>query len=163
VKLAFAATHNWPDAEDIAQGVFLVAHRRLSEFDGQAPWPWLAEITRLTIKGLFRDLARKPMGKFGLNPVNITRTDRPGHVLRPHEVWRSLADLEPEDTAVAMDTVRRCLKYLGPDQATAITMVDVEGRDPSIVAKELNITKPALWARLSRGRRALRKCLEGGD
>jgi len=163
VKLAFASTHNWPDAEDIAQDVFLVVHRRLAEFDGQAPWPWLAQITRLTIKGRFRDLGRKPMRKFGLNPEDATRTDRPGHVLRPHELWRSLANLGPEEAAVAMDTVRRCLKNLGPDQATAIAMVDVEGRDPSIVAKELNISKPALWARLSRGRRALRNCLQGGD
>src|SRR5215510_13559362 len=42
------------DADDVAQEVFLVVHRRLAQFQGDDPTPWLYAITLRVVRGMRR-------------------------------------------------------------------------------------------------------------
>jgi RNA polymerase sigma-70 factor (ECF subfamily) len=66
-----------PQLEDVVQEVFIVAHRRLAQFEGRASLKtWLFGITRHVVRDHFRSLRRKPVELLGqLEPADVHAAD----------------------------------------------------------------------------------------
>ena len=134
------------DAEDIAHEVFLVAHRRLHEFRGDAKMTtWLYRITLRVTRDHGR---RRTLGRWLRGLVGDFARRVPGQDLGPYE------SLERQRSAVIL---YRALDELNHNQRTAIILHDLEGHSGEEIA-DLMQTKVAtvhLW--LHRGRAKFRE------
>lgn len=133
-----------PAVPDLVQDVFLVVHRRLADFDGQASVrAWLAGITR----GVVRNHVR-------------------GRV-RERRRLQVLSDRDP-DPATAMDrrievgrAVAAFLDSLDEHQRLAIMLTDIEGLTPGEAAAALGVSRNTIYSRLRLARGKLKHHLEG--
>ena len=70
------------------------------------------------------------------------------------------SNLEPELKGMVCDCVAELIPTLKPEYASIVRAVDLEGRSPTEVARELGITANSATVRLHRARQALRRQLE---
>ena len=138
------------DAEEVLQDVVWTVHRKIDSFRGDSDfWYWVRRITQNAARMLLRKRRRVPtpiedkdiQARMDAEPteVNTTRTESV-----------TLARF----AAIRMD---EALRSQDPVNQQLFQMMDVEGRDKEEVARLLDLSIPALKARLHRVRKSLRK------
>src|SRR5690554_936645 len=138
------------DRDDLVQDVFLVAYRRLPDFDGRNPAGWLYRIARRRV----RDFRRLRWFKFlvqrrGALPEHLEHgAGTPGDTL---ERKRASALLE------------QLLDRLNPDQRTAFVLFEIEGYSGREIAELQAVPLNTVWARIHAARKKLARSLEGLD
>ena len=131
------------DCADLVQEVFLVAHRRLPQFDGENPAGWLFQIARRKVRDHRRLVwvehffghRRVPVGEEALTtnqgPFDELVTKR-----RQQLLVRSLGRLDEK-------------------QRAAFVLFEIEGRRGAEIARMSGVPLSTVWLRLHRARKAL--------
>ena len=163
VKVAFAAIYNdyfafvWRNLRrlgiadeglrDAAQDVFIVVHRRLSEFDGrERVQPWLYSILRRVASDHRRRVRRKER----------TDDEQPDSIVDPHEPG-------PEARAARGEARRLLLKLLGEldeDRRELIMLIDLEGLSVPEAADAVNCNLNTAYSRLRTARQMVQEGFE---
>jgi RNA polymerase sigma-70 factor, ECF subfamily len=137
------------DTDDIVQEVFLVAHRRLAEFEGRAEIKtWLFKILVRVVRHYFRAQKRKP-----------------GH--RPAESPDALDTLRgtfgtPADAAERAEAVRildRLLARLDEDKREVFVLAEIEELSVVEIADVLGVNLNTVYSRLRAARQAFERAL----
>ncbi|MDF3064968.1 MAG: polymerase sigma factor RpoE [Polyangiaceae bacterium] len=130
------------DVADITQEVFIVAFRRLPEFDGQNFRGWLFQITR----GKMRDYRR-------LKWVKHFFTERTKDTFESAAMGADqLALLENKEKQALLD---RILRRLPTDHRVAFVLFELEGLTGAEIAEAQRVPINTVWARIHRARRKL--------
>ncbi len=130
-------------AEDVVQEVFLVARRRLPDYEGRgAPTSWLYAIARGVAANHRRGQAR---------------AERRLRVVPPPSPTSSPEDAMGRADAVVL--VRRALAKLPADQREVFVLVDVEGMRGPEVAQALRLNLNVVYSRLRLARRKFEAAL----
>lgn len=129
------------DAEDLAQEVFVVVHRRLAEFDPKRPLrPWLF--------GICANVAR------GHRKKAATRKERLGEVCEQGRASEDVARLE------AAQLIWRALESVEENRREALILFELDGTPMEEVAAALGIPVSTAYARVRKGREELRLALK---
>ena len=131
------------EQEDITQEVFLVARRRLADFDGQNPAGWLYQIARRKVRD-HRRLAwiKQIWGR--RQPVTDTT------------VATSRDPLDALLTRRKAELFRRLLDTLSEEQRVAFVLFELEGITGEAIARAQGVPINTVWARIFEARKALR-------
>jgi RNA polymerase sigma-70 factor (ECF subfamily) len=131
------------DQEDLVQDVFLVAHRRLKDFDGGNVGGWLYQIARRRV----RDYRRLRWVK----SVLLQRT--------PVSDAAPLAGPGPADTLETNEKRRvleRLLERLNQTERAALVLFEVEGMSGQEIARLQGVPLNTVWARIHKARKKLK-------
>lgn len=124
-------------AEDVVQEVFLVARRRLPDYEGHgAPTSWLYAIARGVTANYRRGLARAER--------RLRVVPEPGPALSPEDVM---------GRADAVALVRRALAELPDEQREVFVLADIEGMRGPQIADALRLNLNVVYSRLRLARR----------
>lgn len=127
------------DLEDQSQEVFLVAHRRLPEWDGQNARAWLAAIARRCASGYRRTRHRRPE-----EPVDAVPEG---------------ADTRDPAARAELDLLNRVLSSLDEEKRATFFLYEVEGMSMRDVAEVLQCPIKTAYKRLYAARRELTRVL----
>jgi RNA polymerase sigma-70 factor (ECF subfamily) len=134
------------DAEDVVSDTFLVAWRRIGNVPAE-PLPWLLNVARKTLANKRRGTARQDALK-----IRLAVTDRPQTA--------GAQTVGPDDSPDALrTTIAGALDELPRAEYDALTLVAWEGLTPDEVGTVLGCSRAAVYLRLSRARRRLRRLL----
>jgi RNA polymerase sigma-70 factor (ECF subfamily) len=153
VNLARALTGGSPDAEDIAQEVFLRAWRSLGGFRGDSTFrTWLHRVAINVIHSHHGRVSRLRR-LFQLAPAD------------PSDMTSDPIEQAPDDVDVEADVVRRdaidkALASLPEELRVAVTLRDVQGLDYREIAGALAVPIGTVESRIFRGRQRLKPLLE---
>jgi RNA polymerase sigma-70 factor (ECF subfamily) len=134
-----------PQLEDVVQEVFIVAHRRLAEFEGRASLKtWLFGITRRVVRDHFRSARRKPLELLGqLEPADVDAADA--------------------ETQVAAQQGTRLLHallaQLDQDKREVFVLAELEQMSAPEIALALEQNLNTVYARLRAARQAFEQAL----
>lgn len=136
-----------PDVADLAQDIFIVALRRLPQFDGQNAGGWLYQITRRKM----RDYRR-------LSWIKHLFTERTASTCQwsPATDARQLAQLEDRERAALLDEI---LNALPAEQRVAFVLFELEGLSGAEIARLQQVPINTIWARIHRARHKLQSRL----
>jgi RNA polymerase sigma-70 factor, ECF subfamily len=134
------------DVSDVAQEVFIVAFRRLPEFDGQNVAGWLYQITRRKM----RDYRR-------LSWIKHLFTERTSSTFESPAVGADqLEQLENNEKQVLLD---RILNRLPTEQRVAFVLFELDGLPGAEIATLQQVPINTVWARIHRARNNLQSRL----
>jgi len=133
------------DAEDLAQEVFVVVHRKLAAFDGANLPGWLYRICAFTVsdyrrRSWFRNLFRR-------------RDDDLAEQAGPD--WPVLGVEERLDRAEGRRVLHRLLRRLSAAQRAAFVLFEVHGYSGAEIAQLQQVPVATVWTRLHQARREL--------
>jgi RNA polymerase sigma-70 factor (ECF subfamily) len=132
-------------AEDVVQEVFLVARRRLPDYEGRgAPTSWLYGIARGVTANYRRGQARAE------RRLRVVTGPRPATTPSPEDVL---------GRADAAALVERFLAGLDPEQREVFVLADIEGLRGPEVAQALGINLNVAYSRLRLARKKLGRFL----
>jgi len=132
--------------EDLVQQVFLVAHRKLAEFQGRSSIrTWLYTITRHVVKDHFRSLRRKP--EMSSIEETFLAASGPG----PDEHAQQRQDLA---------LLRRILDTMDDRKREVFVLVEMEGFAIPEIAAALHVNENTLYARLRSARQHFNSAVE---
>lgn len=139
------------DVEDLAQEVFLVAHRRSGEFDrSRAAGPWLYGIAR----NIMRDYWRKNQG----NRVELGKEDDAAESEPPQTFVSSYPQQGTQSDEVQL--LRTAIAHLAEPLQDVLIFRDLMGMTLAETATELAISFDTAKDRLRRARGELRAGVE---
>jgi RNA polymerase sigma-70 factor (ECF subfamily) len=131
-----------PDVADLAQDVFIVAFRRLSEFDGQNVAGWLYQITRRKM----RDYRR-------LSWIKHLFTNRNASTFESAALGADqLQQVDNNEKQVLLD---RILSKLPAEQRAAFVLFELDGLTGAEIAQVQQVPINTVWARIHRARNKL--------
>lgn len=134
-------------AFDLAQEVFLSAHRKLGDFDPERPLrPWLLGIARTTALAHNRAAVRR------------ARRERTAGALTA-----ALAEERALPADGRLTALRRCLDQLATARPEVHELLDrryLQAAPAAAIATDLGIADGALRVRLLRAREVLRHCIQ---
>jgi len=140
------------DAEEVVQDVVMTIHRKIDLFNGaSAFWSWCFRITENAAKMKIRKYKRYP------TPCEADTLQAMSHAQNPDDL-----NSRPDKQYSYQETVRAIDSFLRDSDdinRRVYMMMDVEGMEKEEVAEQLDLTIPALKARLHRIRYALREHL----
>jgi RNA polymerase sigma-70 factor, ECF subfamily len=128
------------DLDDQTQEVFIIAHRRLSEWDGEQPRAWLYAIARRCAAGYRRRSHRRHE--------------------RAVEAMPESSDGRDPAARIEMDRLNRALDALDEDKRSVFVLYEVEEMTMREVAEAVQCTLPTAYARLYAARRELARALQ---
>jgi RNA polymerase sigma-70 factor (ECF subfamily) len=143
---------NAEDSYDVVQEAFLSAYQSLDGFKGDSLFfTWLYRIavnTAISQKRKQRavvsiDAGRN--GEQGVEPVDQSELNRPGHAMEQAEQGRRVQD---------------ALARLSPEHRAVLVMKDMEGQKYEVMAEVLQVPIGTIRSRLHRARLELRELLE---
>ena len=130
------------DVPDLAQDVFIVAFRRLPEFDGQNVAGWLYQITRRKM----RDYRR-------LSWVKHIFTNRNPNTFESAALGADqLQQLDTNEKQVLLDHI---LNRLPAEQRAAFVLFELDGLTGAQIAEIQRVPINTVWARIHRARNKL--------
>lgn len=133
------------EAEDLAQDVFLVARRRLPDFDRERPLrPWLFGILRRVAKDRRRSATRTER-RLRLLPATTAAAPSPE---------RSAAQAE------AVDFVEGFLATLDESRRTIFVLSEAEGMSGTEIAEALSLNRNTVYTRLRAARQQFAAAIE---
>jgi RNA polymerase sigma-70 factor (ECF subfamily) len=149
------------DADDVVQQVFVVVHRRLSEFEGRASVKsWLFAILLRVVQDHRRSLRRKS-------------THLAGTPLDPDALPAATAASDPYEAlsrAEASRLINQLLERLDEERRVVFVMAELEQMTPAEIAEALDVDAKVVYARLRAARAdfeeaaaRLRKRVERGE
>lgn len=131
------------DRADVVQEVFLVAHRRLEQFDGENPAGWLFQIARRKVRDHRRLVWVEHF--FGQRRVPV----------RESVLTTSRGPFEELVTKRRQQLLVRSLGRLDEKQRAAFVQFEIEGRRGAEIAQMAGVPLSTVWLRLHRARKAL--------
>jgi RNA polymerase sigma-70 factor (ECF subfamily) len=138
------------DTDDIVQEVFVVAHRKLPEFEGRAQVKtWLYKILLHVVRHYFRARERKP-------------GHRPAHALGDMETLRDHRDGGPAEAAERADAVRildGLLAHLDADRREVFVLAEIEQLSSVEIAEILGANVNTIYSRLRVARQEFERAL----
>lgn len=135
------------DQDDLVQDVFLVVHRRLSDFDGRNLAGWLYQIARRRVRD-FRRL-------HWIRHVLASGVPLSNNLLK---VGPSPADeLETKEKGQKLEAM---LSTLNPDQRAAFVLLEIEGYSGEEIARLQSVPLNTVWARIYKARKKLQQQIE---
>jgi RNA polymerase sigma factor (sigma-70 family) len=145
-SLAYCATGNVSQSEDLAQETFVTAWKQLAELREPAKLrPWLCSITRF--------LVSKEVRRQGREPIHEAQS------LDALEEWTSPEPL-PLEHAISQEELSllwRSLERIPPAYREPLVLFYREHQSIEAVAKGLGLSEDAVKQRLSRGRKLLQE------
>ncbi len=142
-----AWVHHVDDIDDIAQEVFFVAYRSLSDFRrGDDFGAWLRGIARNKVYHYFR---------------NASRRNRrwSGFAKRSRAVESKLEQAVSPDHSGAIEVLLRCIGQL-PERMRQVVRAGLDGGKPAALAQELATTVGAIYRLHYRANQLLRDCMQ---
>lgn len=136
------------DREDLVQDVFLVAFRRLPDFDGRNPAGWLYRIARRRV----RDFRRLRWFKH----LVTGRAVFPDGMLQDGLAHTGASPAENLERKEASDLLERLLDDLNPEQRAAFVLFEVEGYAGHEIASLQGVPLNTVWARIHAARKKLK-------
>jgi RNA polymerase sigma-70 factor (ECF subfamily) len=135
----------------LVQDVFIVAHRRLTSFDGGNLAGWLYQIARRKVRD-YRSLAwvKHFFAASRLPLVDSTL----------QTVMGPLDDLE---TSERVALLAELLKTLNAEQRAAFVLFEIEGLSGDAIARLQEVPINTVWARIYKARKKLQEAAERVD
>ncbi len=127
-------------ADDAAQEVFMVAHRRKGDYEGGAPRPFLRGVAWRVCANVRRRLNVRDQRSTSVSVEAVEAPDR------------SDASVAKKERA---QVVRRCLATMDPARSEAFQLLVVEGLHATEVAKILNTSTHAVYRHVRAAKLAL--------
>jgi RNA polymerase sigma-70 factor, ECF subfamily len=124
------------DRDDIAQEVFLVASRRLHDFDGRNPAAWLYRITQRQV----RDFRRRTWVRriFNREHTDVVET-------LPDEGSSPASALERKENQRILNAL---LSKMNVDRRAAFVLFEIDGLSGEEIAKIQGVAVNTVWKRL---------------
>ncbi len=135
------------DREDLVQDIFLVAHRRLKDFDGSNVGGWLYQIARRRV----RDYRRLRWVKSVLLRQSPVSDGAPGKGPGPADSF---------ETKEKRRLLEELLEKLNQTERAAIVLFEIEGYSGQEIARIQRVPLNTVWARIYKARKKLRAALE---
>lgn len=139
------------DREDLVQDVFIVAHRRMSSFDGGNLAGWLYQIARRKVRD-YRSLA---WVKHFFAPNRMPLVDSTLQTLT--------GPLEHLETAEKIALLEELLATLNHEQRAAFVLFEIEGMSGDDIARLQAVPINTVWARIYKARRKLHEAVRRLD
>ncbi len=147
----FAAVSRWvlalgtrsSDHEDLVQEVFIVAHRRLSQFDGNSIAGWLFQIARRKVRD-YRQLS-------WVKCVRTTET----HALLNYAEEPTSGPLDRLEAKQKSELLSRRLAKLPSAQRSVFLLFELEGLSGHEIARQQQVPLNTVWVRLYTARRKI--------
>jgi len=136
------------DRDDLVQEIFLVVHRRLSDFDGQNVAGWLYQIARRKVRDHRRLLWVKHL--FG-------NTTQP---LVDAMLTTKQSALDELETKQKRELLGQLLEKLNEDQRAAFVLFEIEGNSGEEIAALTGVPINTVWARIHKARKKLQEQAE---
>jgi RNA polymerase sigma-70 factor (ECF subfamily) len=138
------------DTDDIVQEVFVVAHRKLSEFEGRAQVKtWLYRILVGVVRHYFRGQRRKPGHRPAPLPEDV-------ETLRDH---RSNGPAEAVERADAVRILDGLLARLDSEKREVFVLAEVEQLSSVEIAEVLGVNLNTIYSRLRAARQEFERAL----
>ena len=138
------------DTDDVVQEVFVVAHRRLPEFEGRAQVKtWLLKILVRVVRHYFRTQQRKP-------------GHRPANALGDLDVLRDHQAHGPAEAAERMDAVRildNLLARMDSEKREVFVLAEIEQLSSVEIAEILGANINTIYSRLRAARQEFEQAL----
>lgn len=131
------------DRDDLVQDIFLVAHRRLSDFDGQNPAGWLYQIARRKA----RDHRRLVWVEHFFGRGRVTLAD--------DTLTTSQGPFDELESKQRRQLLARLLDGLGEGQRATLLLFELEGRGGAEIARMVGVPVSTVWLWLHRARKML--------
>ena len=127
-------------ADDVAQDVLVGLEGRIHRFQGKSRFTtWLFSITRNAARQHYRRERRREARRLSELPVHVV----------------AQAELTHDECVIAALIVE-CYEWLPPRQRQIFELVDLRGREPADVARELGMEQSTVRAHLFKARRTIR-------
>ena len=141
------------DEEDLAQMIFVKIFQKLEQYNGSAPLShWISRVAVNTCLNELRSEKVRPELRWAdLNEDEASALDR---VLEQKE------EASADEQSGTRELAKKLLEMLSPLDRSILTMIDLEGRSMSEVAKLVGSNVGVVKIRAFRARRKLRKELE---
>ena len=136
------------DRDDLVQEIFLVVHRRLSDFDGHNEAGWLYQIARRKVRDHRRLLWVKHL--FG-------KTSQP---LVDAMLTTKQSALDELETKQKCELLGQLLEKLNEDQRAAFVLFEIEGNSGDEIAAVMGVPVNTVWARIHKARKKLQEQAE---
>lgn len=133
------------DRDDIVQDVFMVVHRRLSDFDGQNVAGWLYQIARRKVRDHRRLLWVKHL--FGSTSLQVTDA----------MLATTKGPLDALETKYKQALLEGLLDKLNEDQRAAFVLFEIEGNSGEEIAALQGVPINTVWARIHKARKKLKE------
>lgn len=142
---AWVRTLGVPDADrdDLVQDVFMVAHRRLADFDGQNAAGWLYQIARRKVRDHRRLVWVEHF--FGRGSVPIAEDT----------LTTNQGPLEELETKRQRQLLSNLLGRLSEKQRATLLLFELEGRCGAEIAQMVGVSVNTVWLWLHRARKQL--------
>jgi len=138
------------DTDDVVQEVFVVAHRRLPEFEGRAQVKtWLLKILVRVVHHYFRTQQRKP-------------GHRPAHTLDNLDALRDHQTRGPAETVERRDAVRildNLLARMDREKREVFVLAEIEELSSVEIAEILGVNINTIYSRLRAARQEFEQAL----
>jgi RNA polymerase sigma-70 factor (ECF subfamily) len=136
-----------PEADDVAQEVFIRLHQALPDFRGDAKLS--TYLSRIAINLSLNELKRrKRKGRW----LTFTRSNGPEYQVEDTEAGPERQDLQ--------DALQRAMQQIGPEFRAVVTLRLVEGYSVKETAGILGLPQGTIASRLARAQQKLRSILE---
>lgn len=139
------------DREDLVQDVFIVAHRRLTSFDGGNLAGWLYQIARRKVRD-YRSLAwvKHFFAASRLPLVDST-------------LQTAMGPLDDLETSEKVALLAELLQTLNAEQRAAFVLFEIEGLSGDAIARLQEVPINTVWARIYKARKKLQEAAERVD
>jgi RNA polymerase sigma-70 factor (ECF subfamily) len=138
------------DIDDIVQEVFVVAHRRLAEFEGRAQVrTWLYKILVGAVRHHFRSRRRKPGHRPAESPDDLES-------LRDHRHGGPAEAVERADAVRILDGI---LARLDADRREVFVLAEIEQLSSVEIAEVLGVNVNTIYSRLRTARQEFGRAL----
>jgi RNA polymerase sigma-70 factor (ECF subfamily) len=136
------------DRDDLVQEIFLVVHRRVSDFDGHNVAGWLYQIARRKVRDHRRLLWVKHL--FG-------NTSQP---LVDAMLTTKQSAFDELETKQKRELLVQLLEKLNEDQRAAFVLFEIEGNSGEEIAALTGVPINTVWARIHKARKKLQEQAE---
>jgi RNA polymerase sigma-70 factor (ECF subfamily) len=138
------------DTDDVVQEVFVIAHRRLPEFEGRAQVKtWLFKILVRVVRHYFRSQRRKPgHHREALNGKIDSLRAHPTH-----------GPAEAAERAEAVRILDRLLGHLGADKREVFVLAEIEQLSSVEIAEVIGANVNTVYSRLRVARQEFERAL----
>ena len=139
-----------PDADDVAQDVFVIVHRRLAEFEGRAQLKtWVFKILLHVVRHYWRTHQRKPGDRAGEGVAEL-------HALLADHESGPAASLERVEALRVLD---RLLAGLDEDKREVFVLAEIEQMTAAEIADIVDANANTVASRLRAARQDFEKAL----